>query len=128
MNHAERESSARQLIRRHQESVGAILDQLQGRGHMLQGSVYTRRRRCGKPECRCVRGRLHQDRVLGIRRAGRVVVRCLDAVEDTATEEAALAWRLFRRRRHDLAATCRALLRTVDRLGRLRQATPEGLR
>lgn len=122
MNQAERESSARQRVQRHRQAIEAILGRLQGRGLLLAGSIYTRRRRCGKGECRCAGGRLHEDRVLAVRRGGRVRVRCLDPVEDTASEEAVIAWRLFRRRRRELAETCQALLREVDCLGRMRQA------
>lgn len=124
----ERESRLRLDIRRRQEHMVTILGSLLGAERLIAGSIYSRRRRCGKPLCHCVGGQLHEDRVLAVRRSGRVVVRCLDPVGDAATEEAVVAWRLFRRRRHELAETCRALLRTVDRLGRLRQAKPGGLR
>lgn len=30
-----------------------------GRGPILRGSFYTLRRKCGKPSCRCMAGRLH---------------------------------------------------------------------
>jgi hypothetical protein len=30
-----------------------------GRGPILRGSFYTLRRKCGKPSCRCLAGRLH---------------------------------------------------------------------
>lgn len=123
-----RESKLRLDIRRRQEHLVMVLGSLLGSGRMIAGSIYSRRRRCGKPLCRCVGGQLHEDRVLAVQRSGRVVVRCLDPVGDAATEEAVVAWRLFRRRRHELAETCRALLRTIDRLGRLRQDRPGGLR
>lgn len=127
MSLRDRESRLRIEIRKLQEHLGLALQWLQAPGTLIAGSVYSRRRRCGKPECRCARGRLHEDRVLAIRRGGRVAVRCLDPVEDTATEEAVVAWRLFRRRRRELVETCQALLREVDRLGRMRQARHRGL-
>jgi hypothetical protein len=105
-----------------------MLERLLGSGVLLPGSIYRRRRRCGKPQCRCLRGQLHQDRVLAIRRAGRVVVRCLDPVGEEASEEAVVAWRLFRRQRHELVKACRGLIQAVDGLGRLRQAKSRGLR
>lgn len=122
MSHAERESSARQWIRRHQEALGAVLARLQGRQALLRGSIYARRRRCGKPRCRCVRGAPHQDRVLAVRRAGRVKVRGLVPEQDTAVEQAVAAWHGFRRQRGELAAACRGLLQAVDRLADLRLA------
>ena len=124
----ERESKLRLEILRRRECLGMLLGRLLGPGALIAGSIYSRRRRCGKPQCRCVEGQLHQDRVLAIRRAGVVVVRCLDPIGDAATEEAVVAWRLFRRQRHKLVEACQALVQAVDRLGRLRQAKPGGLR
>lgn len=126
MNPKDRVSTLRLEIRRRQEHLVTVLGRLLGSEKLIAGSIYSRRRRCGKPLCRCVRGQLHEDRVLAVRRPGRVVVRCLDPVEDMATEEAVIAWRLFRRRRHELVETCQALLRAVDRLGHMRQARPGG--
>lgn len=117
----QRESRLRLELLRRREHVTAVLGHLLGTSALIAGSIYSRRRRCGKSECRCVRGQPHEDRVLAVRRQGRVVARCLDPVEDAATEEAVVAWRLFRRRRHELAQACRVLLDGVDRLGRLRQ-------
>lgn len=120
----ERISNLRVGLHRQHEGLGLILNGLLSGGPLIEGSVYSRRRRCGKPRCRCVQGRLHQDRVLALRHAGRVVVRCLDPVEDGSIEEAVVAWRLFRRRRHELVEACRSLVQAVDRLGRLRQTKP----
>ena len=115
-------------IRQRQEHLGAILDHLQGRGPMIQGSVYVRRRQCGKPRCRCVRGHPHTDRVLAFRHAGRVALRALDPIEDASIENGVAAWRSFRRERVELAGACRGLLQTVDRLGRMRRVPPAELR
>lgn len=122
MNLNERESNLRLIIRRHHEGLAAILGRLQGREPIIRGSVYTRRRRCGKLRCRCLRGHPHQDRVLAVRRAGRVSVRGLDPAADAAIEEGVAAWHGFRRQRGELAAACRGLLRAVDRLATLRLA------
>lgn len=122
MNLNERESKLRLIIRQHHAGFAAILAGLQGREPIIRGSVYTRRRRCGKPRCRCLRGHPHQDRVLAVRRAGRVNVRGLDPAADAGIEEAVTAWRGFRRQRGELAAACQGLLRAVDRLAALRSA------
>src|SRR3989339_763654 len=39
-------------------------------GELVRGSVFTRRMRCGKPTCRCVRGVLHRATYLGVSFAG----------------------------------------------------------
>ena len=128
MNPSDRASTLRLEICRRQERLCAILNQLKGASPMIRGSVYARRRQCGKPRCRCLRGHPHQDRVLAIRCAGRVSVRALDTTADTAVEEAVAAWHGFRRQRGELAAACRDLLRAVDHLADLRVARVGGVR
>jgi hypothetical protein len=128
MNTKERESKLHLDIRRRQDNLGALINRLQSGGPMIKGSVYIRKRLCGHPRCRCVRGHPHQDRVLAIRREGRVELRRLEPVVDAATEEAVNAWRLFRRYRVELISACRGLVRAVDRLGRLRQEKTGGSR
>ena len=124
----ERESRLRQDIRRRHDQLGALLQRLQAPGSLIAGSVYIRKRRCGKPRCRCVRGELHADRVLAVRCAGRVRLRALDVVEDTALEDGVRAWRGFRRDRCELGSACRGLIKAVDRLGRMRQLRSTGMR
>lgn len=128
MNARERESKLHLDIRRRQDNLGALINRLQSGGPMIRGSVYTRKRLCGQLRCRCVRGHPHQDRVLAVRRGGRVALRRLDPVGDAATEEAVLAWRRFRRYRAGLASACRGLIQAVDRLGQLRQTKTGGSR
>ena len=128
MNAKAQESNQRLEIRRRQDNLGALINRLQSGAPMIKGSIYTRERLCGKPQCRCVQGHRHRDRVLAIRCGGRVVIRKLDPAADAATGEAVLAWRLFRRYRIELARSCRGLIQAVDRLGRLRRAKIGGRR
>ena len=99
MNAKAQESNQRLEIRRRQDNLGALINRLQSGAPMIKGSIYTRERLCGKPQCRCVQGHRHRDRVLAIRCGGRVVIRKLNPAADAATGEAVLAWRLFRRYR-----------------------------
>lgn len=128
MTARERESKLRQDIRQRQEHLGVILSRLQAPGPLIPGSIYVRKRRCGKPRCRCTRGYPHMDRVLAVRRAGRVKLRTLDPADDAQIEEGVAAWRNFRRYRGELSSAYRGLLETVDRLGRMRQVKHRGLR
>lgn len=126
MNAKALESKLRLEIRRRQDNISVLTGRLQSGFPMIKGSIYIRERLCGKPQCRCVRGHRHRDRVLAIRRGGRVVLRKLDPAADAATGEAVLAWRLFRRYRIELACACRGLIAAVDRLGLLRRAKTGG--
>ena len=128
MTARERDSRLRLEILRRRDHIEGLLRRLQAPGPLIAGSVYSRKRRCGKPRCRCVKGQLHADRVLAIRRAGRVALRALDPIEDAPIEDGVAAWRGFRRERRELGSACRELLETVDRLGRARRREPSGLR
>lgn len=128
MTARERESKQRLEIRRCQEHLGALLNRLQAPGVLVTGSVYVRKRRCGKARCRCVRGHPHTDRVLAVRCAGRVALRALDPIEGASIEDGVAAWRGFRRDRVELAGACRGLLQAVDRLGRMRRVQPAAIR
>jgi len=92
----QRASQLRLDLQRGQKKLGVILQRLQGSSAMMRGSVYQRARRCGKARCRCVVGEVHRDRVLALRRAGKVLVRRLDPVGDAAMEAAVRAWRFLR--------------------------------
>jgi hypothetical protein len=59
-----------QLLKVHQQLAQLLQDCL-GREPLLPGSVYTLRRKCGKPNCHCNRGELHESTVLSYRGQGR---------------------------------------------------------
>ncbi len=48
-----------------------LLETFLAREPLLPGSLYTLRRRCGKPSCHCARGELHASTVLSYRGQGR---------------------------------------------------------
>lgn len=51
-----------QLLARRQQ----LLDDLPPLHEILRGSFFVRRRRCGKPSCRCARGPGHRTAVVGV--------------------------------------------------------------
>jgi hypothetical protein len=48
-----------------------LLEEFLGRDPLLPGSLYTLRRKCGKPSCHCNRGELHASTILSYRGPGR---------------------------------------------------------
>jgi hypothetical protein len=61
---------------------------------MIRGSVVTQRRRCGKPNCRCVDGeQLHETTVLSYSESGRSRTVMLDPGEVTAVRAAVERYR-----------------------------------
>jgi hypothetical protein len=64
-------SSLRQQLAQAQQLLPGLLEVCFERTPLLPGSVYTLRRKCGKPSCRCARGHLHPSTVLSYRGEGR---------------------------------------------------------
>ena len=64
-------SSFRRQLLELQQQLPVLLESFLGREPLLPGSMYTLRRRCGKPTCHCARGELHASTVLSYRGQGR---------------------------------------------------------
>jgi hypothetical protein len=64
-------SSLRSQLLAAQQQLPKLLEEWLGREPLLPGSLYTLRRKCGKPNCRCSRGELHESTVLSYRGQGR---------------------------------------------------------
>ncbi len=64
-------SSLRSGLLMAQQQLPQLLEACLARGPLLPGSLYTLRRKCGKSNCRCSRGELHESIVLSYRGQGR---------------------------------------------------------
>lgn len=64
-------SSLRSQLALVQQELPRLLERCFGREPLLPGSLYTLRRKCGKPNCRCTHGELHESTVLSYRGQGR---------------------------------------------------------
>ena len=67
----QRLSSLRQQLAQVQQLLPGLLEVCFERTPLLPGTLYTLRRKCGKPACRCTRGQLHHSTVLSYRGEGR---------------------------------------------------------
>lgn len=67
----QRLSALRGKLRQAQQLLPGLLECCLGRQPLLPGSLYTLRRKCGKPSCHCNRGALHASTVLSYRGQGR---------------------------------------------------------
>ena len=64
-------SSLRSQLLKVRHQLPQLLEESLARAPLLPGSLYTLRRKCGKPNCRCSRGELHESTVLSYRGQGR---------------------------------------------------------
>lgn len=88
---------------------------------VLPGAFVTLRRRCGKPGCRCERGKPHETRVFLERRAGRRLTRKLNGKEERRLRKPVRRYRLLVRLRGRLTKLLEEALRTCDRLQAFRE-------
>jgi len=95
---------------------------------MVKGSVYTLRRKCSKPSCRCVTGQKHEATVLTARINGKM--RLWQVPEDRLEElqERTEIYRQFRKARARLIKEQRKrqleILRVIDAIAKTRTRQP----
>lgn len=120
MDHVKEPSRLRQRLQEQLQSLQSLAQVSLGRSGMLQGSLYQRRRKCGRARCRCVRGRPHRSLALavGSARSRRIVT--VSREEAETVRSLTLGYRQFRQTRAQMARTFRDVMRTFDELGRLR--------
>ena len=118
MNH--RLSSLRFQLRQAQQLLPGLLEACFARTPLLPGSLYTLRRKCGKPSCRCSRGELHESAVLSYRGQGKP--RNLATMPDSlpALRDMTEQYRRCRQARAQLVRWQRRVLDIVDALQKAR--------
>jgi hypothetical protein len=84
------------------------------------GSLYTLRRRCGKPSCHCAQGELHASTVLGYRGQGGPRNLTPTPEQLPAVQELTDEYRRFRQARTQLLRLQRQILTLIDRIEALR--------
>ena len=120
-------STLRTQLRDTQQQLLALLDGFLGREPLLPGSLYTLRRRCGKPNCRCAHGELHASTVLSYRGQGRPQNITPPPEQLAAVRTLTDDYRRFRQARTKLLRLQRQMLTLLDRIeaARVRQGERE---
>jgi hypothetical protein len=109
-------SSLRSQLFQAQQGLPQLLEQCLGRAPLLPGSLYTLRRKCGKPNCRCSRGDLHESTVLSYRGQGRPRNISPPPEQLGALQSMTRDYRRYRQARAHLVRWQRQLLKLVDAL------------
>jgi len=109
-------SSLRSELLKTQQQLPQLLEECLAREPLLPGSLYTLRRKCGKPNCRCNRGELHESTVLSYRGQGRP--RNISPLPEQLESLRAMThnYRRCRQGRANLVRWQRQLLKLVDAL------------
>jgi Family of unknown function (DUF6788) len=109
-------SSLRSQLHARQQQLHTLLESFLGREPLLPGSLYTLRRRCGKPNCRCAQGELHASTVLSYRGQGQPQNFTPLPEQLPDVRQLTDAYRRFRKARTQLLRLQRQLLTLIDRI------------
>lgn len=107
-------SSFRRQLLELQQQLPVLLESFLGREPLLPGSMYTLRRRCGKPTCHCARGELHASTVLSYRGQGRPQNITPPPEQVSAVQRLTDDYRQFRQARTQLLRLQRQVVDLID--------------
>ncbi len=107
-------SSFRRQLHELQQQLPLLLESFLGREPLLPGSMYTLRRRCGKPTCHCTRGELHASTVLSYRGQGRPQNITPPPEQVSAVQKLTDDYRQFRQARSQLLRLQRQIVELID--------------
>ena len=107
-------SSFRRQLLELQQQLPVLLESFLGREPLLPGSMYTLRRRCGKPTCHCARGELHASTVLSYRGQGRPQNITPPPEQVSAVQRLTDDYRQFRQARTQLLRLQRQVVEFID--------------
>jgi hypothetical protein len=113
---SERLSLLRSQLNQAPQQLAALLELCFGRESLLPGSMYTLRRKCGKPNCHCARGELHESTILSYRGQGRPKNISLPPEQIDALRKMTDDYRRFRQTRAKIVRWQRELLKLLDAL------------
>ena len=106
------------------EDVGPFLSDTP----LRRGTVYTLRRKCSKPSCRCARGQRHESVVLTASMSGKTRLWTIAGEEIEAIRQETERYRQFRKSRavlsKRLAQRQAEMLRIIDAIEKLRMKQP----
>lgn len=107
-------SALRQKLWRAHRALSPLLRLLQVQEFMVQGSFYLLRRRCGKPNCRCARGQLHERWVLTRSEAGKSRIYSVPAAQRARLRRLTREYRRYQRGRAALVKRAARLVELID--------------
>jgi hypothetical protein len=113
-------STLRQQLWRVYAALPVSLRALQRDRPMVQGSFYRLRRKCGKPNCRCARGELHESWVITRSEQGQDRIYSVPTDQRAQLRQWTAEYRRYQRARAVLIKRHLKLVQLVDRIAELR--------
>lgn len=103
------------------DEPGRLLPVFLGDQPLIKGTVYSLRRRCGKPTCRCAQGNLHESLVLSTSVEGRTQLQSLPEEKTERARELSQRYQQFRTARADFVKLYTQMVTIIDVIERLRR-------
>jgi hypothetical protein len=113
-------STLRQQLWRVYAALPVSLRALQRDRPMVQGSFYRLRRKCGKPNCRCTRGELHESWVITRSAQGQDRIYSVPTDQRAQLRQWTAEYRRYQRARAVLVKRHLKLIQLIDRTAELR--------
>ena len=101
-----------------------VLEVVFGRSALVKGNVYELSRKCGKANCACTRGQLHQSMVLTWSEGGRSRLLSIPLERVEEVKKKSEEYLRFRRVRARVGEIHREILAVMDRIEKLRREEP----
>ena len=101
--------------------MGGLLDELKKRESLVKGTLYERRRQCGRQGCRCGHGQLHVSLAFSYSEGGQTRHVSLRGIEPTRLERSVERYRRFRTARAELVKSWHALRELVEEMESVRR-------
>ena len=122
--HLQKLSRLRVELRQLLERLWKTLAVAFARTPLVKGNVYEIARRCGTPNCRCTRGRLHRNMVLTWSEQGRSRMRSLPRGRVAELRQKSEEYLRFRRARAEVSVLHKKILAVLDQIQELRREEP----
>ena len=122
-NNAERRkfSRLRQSLKRLYDEIKQLIEPSFSDKHVIRGSVYELKRKCGKPGCKCAQGELHSRMVLSASEKGKTRLRVIPHGFLVEVQIKARRYQELRRARARLVEVHREMIRVMDEMEAMRR-------
>jgi hypothetical protein len=114
-------SQLRQSLKRLYDEIRQLIEPSFSDKHVIRGSVYELKRKCGKPGCKCAQGELHSRMVLSASEKGKTRLRVIPHGFLVEVQIKVRRYQELRRARARLVEVHREMIRVMDEMEAMRR-------
>jgi hypothetical protein len=114
-------SRLRQSLKRLYDEIKQLIEPSFSDKHVIRGSVYELKRKCGKPGCKCAQGELHSRMVLSASEKGKTRLRVIPHGFLVEVQIKVRRYQELRRARARLVEVHREMIRVMDEMEAMRR-------